>query len=135
MEGKVAMLIACIVWVEPVPYADPVQMTWCELAKVALQGKRVSRIHPRARYKHRTYCAPFASSKYLGRQAAHAVHEMGMISGIVIADGAGWIKTEAHAHFPYAIHILDWQHLWCVVRKAIGETALLQQQSSGWKKR
>lgn len=59
---------------------------------------------------------------------------MRMVPRVVVADGATWIKTEAREHFPHAPHILDWPHLWRVVRKAIGETALLQQQSSTWKK-
>ena len=134
MEGKVAVVATCKEYGEPQPHPDPTQMTWYELAKAASQGKRVGPVHPRARYRHRTYCATFASSKQLGRQAAYAAHEMGMVPTVVVADGATWIKTEAREHFPHATHILDWAHLWRVVRKAIGETALLQQQSQAWKK-
>lgn len=133
MEGKVAVVAACKEVGQPKPRPNPSELTWYELAKAARAGRRVAPAHPRARYAQRRYRATFASSAHLGRQAAHAAREMEHSAAVVVADGAKWIKTEAQRHFSEATCILDWPHLWRTVRKAIGETALLQQKSSTWK--
>ena len=133
MEGKVAVLAACKEVRQPQPRPNPSELTWYELAKAARAGRRVGPAHPRARYVQRRYCATFASSAHLGRQAGHAARSMGLVPHVVLADGANWIKTEAGRHFPGATCILDWPHLWRTVRKAITQTALEQQQSSAWK--
>lgn len=38
---------------------------------------------------------------------------------VVLGDGADWIKTQADAHFPDAVKILDWPHLWRKIRDAV----------------
>ena len=38
---------------------------------------------------------------------------------MVLGDGADWIKTQADAHFPDAVKILDWPHLWRKIRDAV----------------
>jgi hypothetical protein len=38
---------------------------------------------------------------------------------VVVGDGAEWIKTEADLHFPQAVKILDWPHLWRKIQSAI----------------
>jgi len=37
----------------------------------------------------------------------------------VLGDGADWIKTQANEHFPAAVKILDWPHLWRKIRAAV----------------
>lgn len=49
---------------------------------------------------------------------------------VVVADGAEWIKTEQARHFPQAICILDWAHLWREVRHAIGVAAQARSLSA-----
>ena len=38
---------------------------------------------------------------------------------MVLGDGADWIKTQASEHFPDAVKILDWPHLWRKIRDAV----------------
>jgi hypothetical protein len=38
---------------------------------------------------------------------------------VVVGDGADWIQTEADLHFPQAVKILDWLHLWRTIHAAI----------------
>lgn len=38
---------------------------------------------------------------------------------MVLGDGADWIKTQANEHFPDAVKVLDWPHLWRKVRDAV----------------
>lgn len=80
--------------------------------------------------------ATFAPSKALGLLAESAAREVGLdeASSVVVADGAQWIKQEAQQHFGKATHILDWFHLWRVVRKAIRETQREQQCPDTWLK-
>jgi len=35
---------------------------------------------------------------------------------VVVGDGAEWIETETDLHFPQAVKILDWTHLWRKIR-------------------
>lgn len=37
----------------------------------------------------------------------------------MLGDGADWIKTQAQEHFPDAVKILDWPHLWRTIRNAV----------------
>lgn len=37
----------------------------------------------------------------------------------MLGDGADWIKTQAEEHFPEAVKILDWPHLWRKIRDAV----------------
>lgn len=136
MEGKVAVL-ACNKQVqEPKAQPDPSQLTWYELAKRSAKGKRLKPPHKRARWMKRCYVATFAPSNVLGPLAEAAAREVGLDeeSSVVVADGAQWIKQEAQRHFARATHILDWFHLWRVVRKAIRETQREQQHPETWLK-
>jgi hypothetical protein len=36
-----------------------------------------------------------------------------------LGDGADWIKTQAREHFPEAVKILDWPHLWRKIQGAV----------------
>lgn len=38
---------------------------------------------------------------------------------VVLGDGADWIKTQASEHFPDALKILDWPHLWRKIQAAV----------------
>ena len=38
---------------------------------------------------------------------------------VVLGDGADWIKTQASEHFPEAVTILDWPHVWRNIRDAV----------------
>ncbi|GHO79681.1 hypothetical protein KSD_74520 [Ktedonobacter sp. SOSP1-85] len=72
--------------------------------------------------------------KALGVLAEAAAREVGLdeANSVVVADGAQWIKQEAQQHFAQATHILDWFHLWRVVRKAICEMQREQHYSDTW---
>lgn len=34
---------------------------------------------------------------------------------VVVGEGADWIKTQADLHFPQAVKILNWPHLWRII--------------------
>jgi hypothetical protein len=36
-----------------------------------------------------------------------------------LGDGADWSKTQAEEHFPDAVKILNWPHLWRTIRDAV----------------
>ena len=79
-------------------------------------GVIVSEMEPlgkggRRRMTSRRYVATFEPSSALG--AEEATKQM------VVGDGADWIKTEADLHFPQAVKILDWPHLWRKIHAAI----------------
>ncbi len=118
MEGEVAVVCS---HVEDLPM--PTVSTTFSLSKRG--GPRHA---PRQRHRlaQRRYAATFASSAHLGLQAGAASW---MLSGdrnrpvVVLADGAEWIKTEQKRHFPNAICILDWAHLWREVSHALRAAA------------
>ncbi len=41
----------------------------------------------------------------------------------MLGDGAEWIKTQAAEHFPEAVKVLDWPHLWRKVRDAVSRSS------------
>ena len=95
MEGKIGV-VAC--------QCDPV-------------GKR-----GRHRLTKRRSVATFASAEEVGRLTYAAVCDLQATEArqqVVLGDGATWIKTQAHEHFPEAVKILDWPHLWRKIRDAI----------------
>jgi hypothetical protein len=70
----------------------------------------------------RRYAATFGPAPHLGDQTYAAAARLGgeeARTQIVLGDGATWIKQEAAVHFPRAVTILDWPHLWRVVQRAI----------------
>lgn len=76
----------------------------------------------RRRLVQRRYVATFADADALGTLVGAAACALGgehASRQTVVADGAGWIKTQAQAQFPDATTILDWPHLARAVHKAI----------------
>jgi hypothetical protein len=131
MEGKVAVVVrGKEVLREPSqPRAD---MMWVQLEKYLRRHR-----HPsvkRWRYRTHRYAATFAEARVLGQQAAAAVEQVGGMpsSQVVIADGAQWIKTQTHRHFPEATCILDWPHLWRTIAKAVRAVALQREVDPRW---
>jgi hypothetical protein len=95
MEGKIGVVASQI---------DPV-------------GKR-----GRQRLTKRRYVATFGPAEEVGTLAYAAPWELGATEAsqqVVLGDGAEWIKTQANEHFPDAVKVLDWPHLWRKVRDAV----------------
>jgi hypothetical protein len=95
MEGKIGVIASHI---------DPV-------------GKR-----GRHRLSKRRYVATFGKGEEVGMltyAAACALHATEASKQVVLGDGAEWIKTQAREHFPDAVKILDWPHLWRKMRDGI----------------
>jgi len=117
MEGKVAVVCS---EVEDLPMPSySTTFSW---------SQRGPRRPPRQRHrlKRRRYVATFGPSKQLGAQAKAAAQALDVDParpGVVIADGAEWIKKEQGRHFPQATCILDWAHLWREVSHAIRTAA------------
>jgi hypothetical protein len=79
-------------------------------------GKQRQRLTPRC------YVATFANSEQVGKLTYAAACGLGAEEAevqVVLGDGANWIKSEAALHFPEAVTILDWPHLWRVVQAAV----------------
>lgn len=88
---------------------------------VELVGK-----HGRHRLSRRRSVATFGSAEDLGRLAYTAACELGEPEAqqqVVLGDGANWIKTQAAEHFPDAVKILDWPHLWRKIQAAVRAVA------------
>ncbi len=95
MEGKVGVLVS-------------------EIEPVGKRGRR--------RMTRRRYVATFQNASLLGQLASVATCALGAQEAhrhVVLGDGADWIKTEADLHFPQAVKILAWPHLWRKIRDAI----------------
>lgn len=90
-------------------------------------GVMVSEVEPlgrrgRRRMTSRRYVATFEPSSVLGTLSYAATCTLGAEQArrqVVVGDGADWIKTEADLHFPQAVKILDWPHLWRKIHAAI----------------
>lgn len=83
---------------------------------------QVARGPDRCRLTPRRYVATFAPARQLGEltyAAAEALNGTRATRQVVVGDGAEWIKQQAAHHFPEALTILDWPHLWRVMRRAI----------------
>jgi hypothetical protein len=135
MEGNVGVIARNKQAYVTKPIPDPAKLTWYELSKRIRAGKRIQLGPTRSRWKKRLYVATFADSKQLGRQMNHASKLLGLDPSacVVVADGAKWIKKQQEQYFPQATCILDWPHLWRVVRKAIGEVQRTQGKSASWR--
>jgi hypothetical protein len=129
MEGKVAVIASQKELVRA-PVLPDKNLTWYELEKYLQRHRHRSVV--RSRWAKRRYVATFAPASHLGRQAAHAVEILGLLSQeqVVLADGASWIKQETLRHFPQATCILDWPHLWRTMAKAVRAVGLQQQWSA-----
>jgi hypothetical protein len=82
--------------------------------------------HGRHRLSRRRYVATFGSAEDLGRLTYAAAEELGATEAqqqVVLGDGANWIKTQASEHFPDAVKILDWPHLWRKIQAAVRAVA------------
>jgi hypothetical protein len=128
MEGKVAVIASGEVWSKE-PERPNAAMTWYELSRYVCNHRRPPR--RRSRWSTRRYVATFVDARLLGQQAEQAVHTLGLQQHpqVVVADGAHWIKKETDRHFPQALRILDWPHLWRTMRKAANTVGLLTRCS------
>jgi Uncharacterised protein family (UPF0236) len=78
--------------------------------------------HGRHRLTKRRYVATFGPAEEVGTLSYAAACALGATEAsqqVVLGDGAEWIKTQAQEHFPDAVKILDWPHLWRKMRDAI----------------
>jgi transposase len=78
--------------------------------------------HGRHRLSRRRYVATFGSAEDVGMLTYTAASTLGATEAkrqVVLGDGADWIKTQAEEHFPEAVKILDWPHLWRKIRDAV----------------
>jgi hypothetical protein len=78
--------------------------------------------HGRQRLSQRRYVATFGPAEEVGRLTYAAACELGATEAaqqVVLGDGADWIKTQANEHFPDAVKVLDWPHLWRKVQAAV----------------
>ncbi len=76
----------------------------------------------RHRLAKRRYVATFGTAEEVGRLAYAAACELGASEAerqVVLGDGAAWIKTQAEEHFPDAVKMLDWPHLWRKIQAAV----------------
>lgn len=88
---------------------------------VASQREAVGK-HGRHRLSQRCYVATFGPAEEIGQLTYAAACELGATEArkqVVVGDGAEWIKTQASGHFPDAVKILDWPHLWRKVQAAV----------------
>lgn len=92
-----------------------------KIGVVASQMEKVGK-HGRHRLAKRRYVATFGPAEEVGRLTYAAACELGATEAprqVVLGDGADWIKTQASEHFPDALKILDWPHLWRKIRDAV----------------
>jgi len=92
--------------------------------KVGVIGSSMEPVGKRGRRRmtSRRYVATFKSASVLGRLSYAATCQLQAEEApmqVVVGDGADWIKTEADVHFPQAVKILDWPHLWRKIHAAI----------------
>jgi hypothetical protein len=92
-----------------------------KIGVVAAQVKAVGK-HGRHRLSRRRYVATFGTAEEVGRLTYAAAATLGATEArqqVVLGDGADWIKTQAEEHFPDALKVLDWPHLWRKIRDAV----------------
>lgn len=92
-----------------------------KIGGVASHGEPVGK-HGRHRLSQRRYVATFGTAEEVGTltsTAAAALLATEAKQQVVLGDGADWIKTQAEEHFPDAVKILDWPHLWRKMRDAV----------------
>jgi hypothetical protein len=76
----------------------------------------------RHRLSRRRYVATFGPAEEVGRLAYAAACALGASEAhqqVVLGNGADWIKTQASEHFPDAVKVLDWPHLWRKIQDAV----------------
>lgn len=92
-----------------------------KIGVVASQVEPVGK-HGRHRLTKRRYVATFGPAEAGGMLTYAAACELEATQAkqqVVLGDGADWIKTQAQEHFPDAVKILDWPHLWRKIQNAI----------------
>jgi hypothetical protein len=92
-----------------------------KIGVVASQVERVGK-HGRHRLTKRRYVATFGPAQEVGMLTYAAACELQATEArqqVVLADGAEWIKTQAAEHFPDAVKVLDWPHLWRKIRDGV----------------
>lgn len=92
-----------------------------KIAVLASQREAVGK-RGRHRLSRRRYVATFGPAEEVGRLAYAAACDLGAPEArqqVVLGDGADWIKTQADLHFPDAVKVLDWPHLWRKVQAAV----------------
>ncbi len=92
-----------------------------KIGVVASQVEPIGK-HGRQRLSRRRYVATFGPAEEVGLLSYAAACELGATEAqqqVVLGDGADWIKTQAEEHFPAAVKILDWPHLWRKIRAAV----------------
>jgi hypothetical protein len=92
-----------------------------KIGVVASQVDTVGKLG-RHRLAKRRYVATFGSAEELGTLTYAAACALGATEArqqVVLGDGANWIKTQVTEHFPDAVKILDWPHLWRKIRAAV----------------
>ena len=92
--------------------------------KIAVLASQVEAVgkHGRHRLSRRRYVATFGPANEVGMLSYAAVSALEATEAhqqVVLGDGAEWIKTQADVHFPDAVKILDWPHLWRKVQAAV----------------
>ena len=92
--------------------------------KIGVVASQVETVGKRGRHRltKRRYVATFGPAEEVGTLTYAAACELGATEAsqqVVLGDGAQWIKTQANAHFPDAVKVLDWPHLWRKVRDAV----------------
>ncbi len=111
MEGKVGVIVS-------------------EMEALGKRGRR--------RMTSRRYVATFGPASLLGTLSYAATCQLEAEEAstqVVVGDGAEWIKTEADVHFPQAVKILDWPHLWRKIHAAMRAVRPGQSQSAReWRK-
>jgi hypothetical protein len=96
-----------------------------KIGVVASQVEPVGK-HGRHRLTRRRFVATFGAASEVGLLTYAAACELGAteaVRQVVLGDGADWIKTQAEEHFPEALKILDWPHLWRKIRSAVRAVA------------
>lgn len=92
--------------------------------KIGVVASQLDPVGKRGRHRlsKRRYVATFGPAEEVGTlayAAACALNATEASKQVVLADGAEWIKTQAREHFPEAVTILDWPHLWRKIRDGI----------------
>jgi hypothetical protein len=92
--------------------------------KIGVVASQVEAVGKQGRHRlsKRRYVATFGPAQDVGMLTYAAACELGATEAkqqVVLGDGAQWIKTQADTHFPEAVKILDWPHLWRKIRDAV----------------
>src|SRR5689334_8858342 len=92
-----------------------------KIGVVASHSKPVGK-HGQHRLTRRRSVATFGPAEEVGLLTSAAACELEATEArhqVVVGDGAEWIKTQAEDHFPDAVQVLDWPHLWRNVQAAM----------------